>query len=244
MANRWRQKLIGPRKTVAVLRKTNISKPPISEYNDIILQDLRRTYPLDDWFSDHMSDLSTLLNLYSYTNSGMGYAQGMAFILFVLFKTFHEDDKENALQDTFYAFHRVIEVIRPIYPLGEKDKRPNQFKDSVDRLIYLKLAIHDIRLAEKLKSMPDIVPLFIFQCVPALFANKFETIEDSTILFDFIFCDDVKDTFYNVICILCAILIRFKHIFIHMAYDKILQLLQVKEYYDIKFIIGIANRLK
>lgn len=244
MANRWRSSLLGSTQIIKSLRKSNIRVSTISEYNDKILRDLRRTYPLNNWFNDHMESISNILNSYCYTNSGMGYSQGMAFIVFVLYKTFYEDNEEYATQDTFYAFHRVIQIIRPIYPIWNFDTRPIQFKDSVDSLIYMKLAIHDIDLAHTLKQKTEFIPLLIFQCLPALFANKFESIDDACILFDFIFCKKTLDMFHNVICVTCAVLIRFKAIFMYMKREQILHLIQVKEYYNVRKIICIANQIK
>ena len=244
LANRWRRKLIGSRQAIAMLRRTTMYRPPKTEYDSVIMADLTRTYPLDQWFMDHMDNIATVLNLYAYTNSGMGYAQGMAFIVFVLYKTFYEDDPEYAIHDTYYAFHRVVEVIRPIYPLGSKDSRPHKFKDSVKQLIYVKLAIYDMDLAQKLKSSPDIIPIVIFQSVPALFANKFSSIEETSLLFDFIFCDKPIDTLHSTVCVLCAILLRFRHIFMSMSFEKTLELIQVKEYYNVRKIIAIASRVK
>lgn len=242
-AHKWRKALIGAPETIRLLRQTNIPKTIDSEYRRVINDDLRRTFPENNWFTNHISELSNILNLYAYTNNGMGYAQGMAFIVFILYKIYYEDEPKYASQDTYYSFHKLITIIRPIYPLHDKDVRPNLFKDDIKRIVYLKIA-HDHRdLAEKLKYHPDILPVLIYQCIPTLFGNKF-AFKSSCLLFDFMIVSKPVELFNRVLCVLCGIIISLKEIFMSMSFEKILQLISAKELYNVRKIICIANKIK
>ena len=240
IASRWREKLIGNRLRIIELRKTPITDPPVKMFGTDILQDMTRTFPRNHWFLKHMENITMLLNSYAYTNSAMGYAQGMAFIVFILYKTFHEDIPKYALQDTYYAFHRIVGVIRPIYPLGRHDLGPQDFIRSINQLIYMKLAIHDTPLACRLKTMEQLVTIIILQCLPALFSNKFKSIEDGQILFDYIFSKESITMFNRIINVFAAILIHFRPIIMSMEEEKVMQLMQVQDYYKARKIIATA----
>lgn len=241
-AHKWRKALIGPPETIRILRETNIPKTIDSEFRNAIKEDLRRTYPENRWFTAHIPELSDILNLYAYTNNGMGYAQGMAFMIFILFKVYHDDNSQYAVQDTYYSFHRIMTIIRPIYPLHQNDLRPTFFKDDIKRVVYLQVAREHRRLAKRLKEI-DILPILIYQTIPTLFANKFN-VRDTCILFDFIFVKNCVDVFHRVLCVLSGIIISFRHIILGMTFEKVMQLIQERQLYNVRKIIAIANKIR
>lgn len=242
LARRWRKVLQGSPSTLKVLRLTNIQDNINSDFSETIHQDIVRTYPTDPWFLPHIGKLSNILNLYAYTNKGMGYAQGMAFIVFILYKVYYKDRPKYACQDTFYSFHKIVNTIRPIYPLTKDDVSTSHFKDDIQKLIYLKIAVNYRKLSLRLKSMPEILPVVIYQCVPTLFANKF-SVEDTIVIYDFIFMDKCTNMFHRTICILCAIFISFEPIILSFQFEKILELIAVKQYYNVRKIISVAYSL-
>ena len=195
LASRWRKALMGGSKTLKLLRLTNLDIPIHSDYHETIHQDIVRTYPTNEWFTAHTKKLTNILNLYAYTNNGMGYAQGMAFIVFILYRTFHRDNPKHADKDTYYSFHKIINTIRPIYPLNKDDVSASEYMNDLKTLMYIKIAVNHRRLALRLKSMPMVMSVLIYQCVPTLFANKFN-VEDATTVYDFILKKQCTDCLF------------------------------------------------
>lgn len=242
IAQRWRKVLLGKPDTVKILRCTNIKNTIHSSFNEEIHLDLVRTYPKDEWFTTHTKNLSNILNLYAYTNNGMGYAQGMAFIVFILYKKFYHDDPDNACQDTFYSFHKIVNIIRPIYPINDVDTSTTTFQNHLKHLIFFKIARKHRNLANKLKEYPELMPVIIYNNIPCLFANKF-SVEEATVLYDFIFVGECSEMFHRVICILCGMVISFEPIILSFTFDKILQIISVKDYYNVRKILCVASDL-
>ena len=242
IAQRWRKILLGKPDTLKLLRSTNIKNTVPSSFDEDIHLDLVRTYPNDKWFTTHTKNLSNILNLYAYTNNGMGYAQGMAFIVFILYKKFYNDEPSYACQDTFYSFHKIVNVIRPIYPINERDTSSTEFHDHLKHLIFFKIARKNRNLANKLKQFPDLMSVIIYNNIPCLFANKF-SVEESTLLYDFIFVGACSEMFHRVICILCAIVISFKPIIMSFTFDKVLEIMAVRDYYNVRKLLCIAYDL-
>lgn len=242
IAQRWRKVLLGKSDTIKTLRCTNIQNTVHSSYNEDIHLDLVRTYPTDKWFTKHTENLSNILNLYAYTNNGMGYAQGMAFIVFILYKNFYIDDPKYACQDTFYSFHKIVNIIRPIYPINESDTSSTEFQDHLKFLIFFKISRKNRELALKLKQLPDLMSVIIYNNIPCLFANKF-SVEESILLYDFIFVGECSEMFHRVICILCGIIISFEPIILSFTFDKVLEIMSVKDYYNSRKVLSIAYDL-
>lgn len=242
IARRWRKVLLGTPDTLKLLRATNIKHAIHSNFNEAIHLDLVRTYPQDEWFTTHTKNLSNILNLYAYTNNGMGYAQGMAFIVFILYKKFYKDNPLYACQDTFYSFHKVVNVIRPIYPINAHDSSSTTFQDNLKHLIYFKLSRKHRELALKLKEFPVLMSTIIYNNMPCLFANKF-SVDESSLLYDFIFVGNCSDMFHRILSILCAIVISFEPIILSFTFDRILQIIAVKDYYNVRKILSIAYEL-
>lgn len=242
LAGRWRKVLLGGTKSITIIRLTNLESVANSKDGETIRRDIVRTYPTNPWFTPHIGKLSNILNLYAYTNNGMGYAQGMAFIVFILYKVYHDDNPKHADKDTFYSFHKIINTIRPIYPLNKDDVSASVYVNDLKQLVYMKIAVNHRRLALRLKSMPDIIPLVIYQCIPTLFGNKFN-VDDAIIIYDFIFMGECTDMFHRAICILCAIFISFEPVILTFQFEKVLEFIAVKEYYNVRKIISIAYTL-
>lgn len=237
-AQKWRICLIGGPTTINLLRRTKIQMKKRSGYFEDIQKDLKRTYPMDEFFTNHIGDLSCILNNYAYVNEGMGYAQGMAFLAFNLFRVFYEDDPVYAVEDTFYSFHKLVHVVRPAYPLSTKDQKVLVFNKNSALCVHLLIAKRSTELATKVKEIA-IVDIFIQQVLPSMFGTKFIT-EDCAILFDFIIEKRTFDMFHRILCIIAAMILSIDKVIMNMSYESILGIMQHRGCYKVRRVIAIA----
>lgn len=237
----WRNCLLGSPYTIHFIREYTINIGKISKHNDDILKDIKRTYPMNAFFNDHIEKLSNILNTYAYVNNGMGYAQGMAFLAFVLFKVYHEDDPLYAAEDTFYSLHNIIQVIRPAYPLNDKDKSAVNFNDHMSSSVALLIGKKNKPLALKLKEM-DLIKIFIYQHIPCLFANRYK-VEDCCILWDFIIRPESKEMFHRILCIVAGMIMTVEPVVMNMSFDSILGIMQHNSTYNVRRVITKASLL-
>lgn len=238
-AQKWRNCLMGSPSIIFLLRKSRVHIDHPSTYFDDIHNDLKRTYPLDDFFTDHIVELSKILNTYAFVNEGMGYAQGMAFIVFALYKTFYEDDPVYAAEDTFFSFHKLVHVIRPAYPLNPKDVKVIDFNKNITSCVTLLVSSQNTHLALKVKEL-NIVPIFIQQNLPSLFCTKY-SVEDCCLLFDFIIDKDQFQMFHRILCVMAGMILSIEAVIMNMNFESILGIMQNKGCYKIRRVLCHAN---
>ena len=241
-AQKWRNYLLGSPSTIHLLRESKVITHKENKHEEVIRSDLKRTYPLNDFFTNHIGELSNVLNTYAHVNEGMGYAQGMAFIAFNLYKIYYEDDALYAVEDTFYSLHKLIHVIRPVYPLHDKDTNALVFNNHIVSCVILLISKHDTELAKTVKEM-DIIKIFTVQMLPSLFGNKFCP-EDSAILLDFIIDSSSFEMFHKTLCLLSAMIISIKPVIMNMSYESVMGLMQHKGCYNARRVISIAYSIK
>jgi len=235
-AHRWRYTLIGKLDLVRELRKTKLILPldRIPD-EDVIMQDLVRTFPESTWYTDHLKDLRKIIMCYAHTNPSVGYAQGMCFIVFILYKVFYDDCPKHASIDTFYAIHTLMRYLRPMYPRGEEDDIILNFIDSTAALVRLNFMSRHRRLAVKMRGN-EMIKLLLIKTGPTLFANWFP-FEETLLIWDYLF----ENIFSNFINILTAMVIKNENIYLHMAYDKTLQIISQKSFYRAASIVSCAR---
>lgn len=233
---------MGDADEIAALRARRLPEYDSAVCRDMLSVDLPRTFPYEPWFQDHMSTLTAILSAYASTNPGMGYAQGMAFPVFVLYRTYYVDNPKHAQMDTYYSFHRLIHIVRPIYPLNGHDPRPTTFANQINALLPLLVSFVDAPFARTIKHFPIILHAFTLQSLPTLFTNKFQ-MHDSPSVFDFIIDKSPVRMFQRALCVLAAIFVLFKPVFMHMEYEKILEMINIRAYYDVDRLLRIAQVL-
>jgi len=240
-ALKWRRILLGPRDTIQLLRQAPLH-PQRSLHDNTIEKDIIRTFGDDDWFHEHIGPLANILSTYAYTNEGMGYVQGMAYMVFVLYRCFYEDCPLHAETDTYYAFHTLINAIRPIYPIHSRDSTPIDFHGRISTLVFLTISSQDQRLARRVQALPGVVEHLTRQTIPSIFGNKF-AYSEIVVLFDFIIDPSTSETFHRIVCVLAATIMALGPVFLSMNANKIMEIVQIKEYYDVTKIIAFARRL-
>ncbi len=236
-AAKWRSALIGDMELIRQLRQSVIKAPLIIRDQTDMENDLRRTFPKNQWFNtdEHLRNITTILMAYAEANPNIGYAQGMCFIAFVLYYIYYNDCPEYAVHDTFFSFHTIIRFIRPLYPRDSSDTHIIKWIDSTSSIIRLKLLYRYPKLAAKLRNT-GFVKLMLIKTGPALFANWFK-LEDTLILWDYLFTEDIFENMLNVIG---AMIVHNREVYLHLNEEKILHLTAVKSFYRVSSIVSYA----
>ena len=100
IAHRWRRCLLGTNEDVYRLRTIKLTTPIMESLPvDEIDRDLKRTFPLDEFFTKHTDEIRNVLLWYAWTNPSVGYCQCFSFIAFIMFKVFYENDPPHAMID-------------------------------------------------------------------------------------------------------------------------------------------------
>lgn len=240
-AHKWRQRLIGDIKMINQLRKTTIVVPNIIKEQDTMLRDLKRTFPEIEWFNEreHIGNITSILKGFAHANPTIGYAQGIAFIVFILYYVYYNDSKEHVLHDTFYSLHTIISHIRPFIPRDSSDSRIQNWIDSAASIIRLKFFHNHPTLALKLRDTIHI-KLLIIQTGPALFANWFD-FEDTQLIWDYLF--STENIFENVLDIIAGMIVSNKEVYLHLDTEKVLQITGLRSFYRVASIVSYAHTL-
>lgn len=238
-ASKWRSALIGDIQLINKLRLTPVTTPcDVRDQTDID-NDLTRTFPTEPWFHDHLDNIRTILMVYADTTPTIGYAQGMCFIVFVLYYVYYQDCPEHVVNDCIFSLHGIMGNIAPLYPHDQADEDIGRWLDSVSGTVRLKLLYRIPSLAVKLRNTM-FIKLMIIKTGPALFANWF-SLQDVLIVWDYI----VKpDMFENIINVFCALMMHNRDIYMYFDTEKILQLTSIKSFYRVSSVVSYAHSLK
>jgi len=240
-AHKWRTALLGDVKLIQKLRESIVDRPLTIRDQSDMEADLRRTFPRDTWFNthEHLGNLTTIIMTYAHTNPSVGYAQGMCFITFLLYRVYYHDCPTHAISDTLYSLHGLMRHIRPMFPRDSHDTQVVIFIDAATNIIRLKFLYNYPQLTHKLRNK-DYVKLMFIKCGPALFANWFE-MEDTKIIWDYIFDGDIFD---NILTVVGAMILHHKEIYLQLCDEKILELTSIKSFYKVSSIVSYARTLK
>jgi len=239
-ASKWRNVLIGDISLLNKLRSCPLKRPVHIKDQTTMDNDLRRTFPLDTWYSkEHIKNLSTILMVYADTNPTIGYAQGMCFIVFLLYKVYYKDCPQYAVQDTYYSLYTIMKYIRPLYPRDEHDEYINSWLDSTSSIIRLKLLYHSPKLAVRLRNT-GFIKLMLIKLGPALFANWF-SLEDTVVVWDYIFKCNMFDRVLNI---MTAMFMVNRELYLNLSDEKVLQITSVKSFYKISSVVSCAHSLR
>lgn len=214
-AARWKFKL---------LKNYRIQFLPISNHcNNDLEKDMKRTYPTVEWFRKHERELSNILLNFIEMNPALSYMQGMCFIVFTLFYTFRHSDFRSC--ETLYCLHKIVEPIRPIYPLNENDRSPLLFIDSTAKIILLKINQRSKALSELLDI--DIVKIFIVSGFPSFFGNWYN-LEETIKLYDVLIDESPVKMLNNMIQFLACFFLYHKQIILNSTLEQTMYILQQK----------------
>lgn len=238
-ASKWRSALIGDIQLINKLRLTPVTIPRHVRDEVDIDNDLTRTFPTESWFHDHLDALRTILMVYADTTPTIGYAQGMCFIVFVLYYVYYNDCPEHATNDCIFSLHGIMGNLAPLYPRNDEDVDICKWLESVSSTVRLKLLYRLPRLAVKLRNTM-FIKLMIIKTGPAMFANWFP-LQDVLLIWDYILQPRMFENFINVFC---ALMMHNRDIYMHFDTEKILQLTSVKSFYRVSSVVSLAHSLK
>jgi hypothetical protein len=215
MCLRWKKILINTR-----YRRTQLDESTLK--SDDIDKDIDRTFPTNAWFTpERKLRVKNILCTFVEMNPGVAYCQGMCFIIFPLYYIFRKSDYVE--METLYAFHKMIEPIRPIYPLDHTDKAPLEFIDRVSKLILLKIHKRNVPVSEKLFEL-DIIQYFVVSGLPSLFANWF-VLNDVLLLWDRLIAPTSERMYDNVVNFMVDYFLSMKEVILKFELHDILAFL-------------------
>ena len=205
-------------------------KPPLkfgqSDFDEQIRLDIGRTFPQNDWFTPHHETLISILNAFCIVNEGLGYPQGLNFLVFPLYYVYHKDNPKTAVKNTFYSLHGILQFVLPTYPLNAKDKKVFKKLESITNLVCYECYVNeeklDILFGDNHK--PFLMSI-VCNVIPTLYANVFK-LDDVLILWDIFFSTKKSDMFKTVVMTLVKVILYHKNVFLHLTPDKSFQIFQ------------------
>jgi len=241
-ALKWRSMLMGDQALIKTLRKCKITAPFSIRDQEVMDNDLRRTFPQMVWYSEgrHMDNISTILMAYANVNENVGYAQGMCFIVFILYKVYYDDCPKYAIQDTYYSLHKIMAFLRPMYPRDGEDVQVAEWLKATTSVVRLKMLTQYPRLVAKLRGS-GFVKLLILKTIPALFANWFK-FDDIFLIWDHILSSN--HFLENTLNIIVGMIVTHREIYLHFNEEKILMLMSEKSFYKASSVVSHAYTLQ
>jgi len=206
----------------------SLRKPPltfgISEYDEQIRLDICRTFPENEWFTPHHRTLISILNAFCLVNEGLGYPQGLNFLVFPLFYVYHNDNKKTAVENTFYSLHGILRFVLPTYPLNAKDTNVLKKIEAISNLVCYECYEKEPELAILLEDPhKQFMVSIVCNVIPTLYANVFD-LENVLLLWDGFFSTPKEVMFQKVVGVLVKVILFHKNIFIHLSPDKSFQI--------------------
>lgn len=230
-ASTWRSVLMGNLMTVyrnrSRLSKIYINKETKAKVKEDIEKDMPRTFPCNLFFQQKniKEDLLLILKEFTLFHPGVGYFQGLCFLVFPLYYVYYLDNPFWAKSDTYYSLIKLIKILRPVLPLHEQDTRALAYLQTIKKIIEFKLSLKDNQLLLVLKK-DDIIMLLVVQMLPSLFANRF-LLEDTILLWNYIFCRSATDDgaiLDKIVNVFVGFTIYHKYIYLYHSYEDKLTL--------------------
>lgn len=202
---------MGPPETWSDLRTPVVTST--SAYLGQITLDVQRTFPEEKWFDPHRPQLVQMLNTFASVNVGMGYIQGMNYLIFPLWKVFYQSDPGWAVEDTLCAMQSLMHMLLRTYPTG-------MFSTYLKTLGGV-LRLRCVTLCPKMHVLFDsdyeeFMTAVISSVMPTLFANVLK-LNHVMLLWDQLFEAGSKRQMFNrAVDTLVCLLVHHKNLFIYL----------------------------
>ena len=208
----------------------SLQKPALtfgtSNFDEQIRLDICRTFPENKWFNPHHETLVGILNAFCLVNEGLGYPQGLNFLVFPLFYVYHNSDEKTAVENTFYSLHGILRFVLPTYPLSAKDTNVLKKIEAISNLVCYECYEKEPALAILLEDPhKQFMISIVCNVIPTLYANVFD-LQDLLILWDSFFSTRKEIMFQKVVGVLVKVILFHKNIFLHLTPDKSFQIFQ------------------
>lgn len=242
-SHRWRRCLMGTAKDIYELRTIKLSPPVFEDLPvDEIDRDLKRTFPLEMFYTHQIDKIRNVLLWYAFTNPAVPYCQCFSFISFVMYRCFYEGDKRHAMIDTYYGLHKIILLIKPLLPMSDKDGGPLKFAGVLRSVLLLDVMKHSRKLYNRLKQSM-VIKFIILSGFSSLYLNWFPS-DDGLLLLDYIICEKASTMFQRLINFTVAIFLVNKQLFLGFDDMICLEMLREKELLNFHATLFLAKHLK
>ena len=206
---------------------TSTNNPPIPDgksiYDEQIRLDIVRTFPENKWFNDHHETLRNILNAFCIVNEGLGYPQGLNFLVFPLYYVYYRDNENTAVENTFYSLQGILQFVLPTYPLNSKDTNVLKKIEAVSNLICYECYRKEPKLGVLFsETHKQFMMSIVTNVIPTLYANVFK-LDDVLMLWDIFFDTKKNKMFETVLMVLVKVMLYHKNVFLHLSPDKSMQ---------------------
>ena len=215
-ARRWRTALMGPPDTWALSREKVHMRT--SKFHAQIVHDVFRTFSDDPWFDEHRTRIVDILNTFASVNVGVGYIQGMNYLIFPLWRVYYEASPEWAVEDTMASLQSILHLTLRTYATRADDTRAFEYINTVVGVVRLRAmtldpstkVLFDREYTPFLQSM-------VSSMIPTLFANALR-IRSVMLLWDqFFAASSRRKMFDRAVDTLVCLVVHHRNLFIHLS---------------------------
>jgi len=207
---------------------------------DEINKDLLRVFPNEVWFIPHLPRIRNVLMWYARYDTSLSYAQPMAFVAFTLYYVFHKHNELDSMAATYNALKRLIEIVRPAYPISVSDPQPLLFNTHIKKIVSVKVLKIDTRFKHILRS--DTMDIVLLSGVSTFFTNWFD-IQNSVKVLDYIIHSNKTTMFTRLVNFIVAIFIANDTMFLNLSIENSCALLTSRSILSAEKIISHAKTL-
>ena len=188
-----------------------------SAYLGQISLDIHRTFPNEHWFDPHRHKLVDLLNTFASINVGIGYIQGMNYLIFPLWKVYYDSAPEWAVEDTLISLQSIMHMTLRVYPTHVSDSRDTSYLKTLAGVVRLRCITLSTRMDVLFDAdyEPFIISV-ISSVIPTLFATVLN-LDHVMVLWDQFFDAGSKRSMFNrAVDTLVCLLVHHKNLFIYL----------------------------
>ena len=197
-----------------------------SKYLAQISVDITRTFPTERWFDPHREQLVALLNTFASINVGIGYIQGMNYLIFPLWKVYYESTPEWAVEDTLCSMQSIMHMTLRVYNTDVSDSHLSYLKTLAG---VIRLRCMTVEPSMRVLFDDDYMPFLtsvIASLIPTLFSTALR-IDHVMILWDQIFSATTKRRMFNrAVDMVVCLLVHHKNVFLHLPLVTAMEVFQ------------------
>lgn len=224
-ARRWRTALIGPPRGWSLARKKVEMRT--SQYHAQIVHDVRRTFADDEWFDPHRMQLAEILNTFATINSGVGYIQGMNYLIFPLWKVYFNASPMWAVEDTMASLQSILQLTLRTYATRADDTRAYDYINTIVGVVRLRAITLDNSMSVLCgQEYTPFLQSTVSSMVPTLFANAL-SIDSVFLLWDQIFAAKTRrEMFDRAVNTLVCLIVHHRNLFVHMSFIRAMDIFE------------------
>jgi hypothetical protein len=182
------------------------------------MHDVYRTFTDDPWFSPHRQRIARMLNTFATVNAGVGYIQGMNYLIFPLWKVYYTSCPQWAEEDTMASLQTVLHLTLRTYATRADDTRAYEYLKTVVGIIRLRaITLDDDLFVLFNDEYTPFLQCTVSSMIPTLFANALP-IASVLLLWDQFFAADTRRRMFDrAVDTLVYLLVHHRNLFIHMS---------------------------